>query len=234
MRYRWFTGYLIKSDMSEWFFFAVNIILGILGNNLACKGYLANWWLVLVRMLYFVPFYGLGIIYKTKLENYEKRISSFWYFMTIFFIRLVIIYYYGKQLAYTPSWCSDFTEGPIMPVIIGFIGIALWMRIATILEPVIGKSKWINLIANNTYSIMMNQFLGFMIVKTIFAFMNKYYHHFLDFDWARYKTDIWYYYIPRGVEHTLIIYLIVGILFPIGIQKMIDWIKKIFQLINVR
>lgn len=142
-------------------------------------------------------------------------------------IKLIIVYCYGKMPIYTPSWCDNFTEGPIMPIIIGFFGIALWMRIATILEPVIGKSKWVNVIADNTHSIMMNQFLGFMIVKTLYALLSRIHVGFSDFDWVSYKTNIWWYYTPKGVKYTLIIYVVVGIAFSILIQKMIDQIKSL-------
>ena len=218
---------LIKNNMSEWIFFVLAIILGIFGNQLACMGYLSNWWLVLVRMLYFVPFYELGILYKNKLEFYDRKIPSFPYISIIFLIKLIIIYYYGHMLSYTPSWCNNFTEGPVMPIVIGYIGIALWMRIANILNPVIGRSIWVNLIADNTYSIMMNQFLGFMIVKTIYAFISRCYRGFNDFDWISYKNNIWWYYIPKGIGHTMIIYLVAGIAIPIIIQKIINWLKKI-------
>ncbi len=177
-------------------------------------------------MLYFVPFYGLGIFYKNWIEKYNK-LSSFWYFVIIFVIELMIISYYGKSLVYTLSWYNNFTEGPVMPIVIGYLGIALWMRIASLLEPVIGKSKWINLIADNTYSIMMNQFLGFMMVKTIYALICKFGIAFQDFNWISYKTNIWWYYIPNGVGNTLVLYLVAGIAFPILVQRAIDWVKKI-------
>lgn len=180
----------------------------------------------MVRMLYFVPFYELGILYKNCLEDYDRKIPNFWYFVIIFSVKLIVIYYYGKMPTYTPSWCNDFTEGPVMPIVIGCLGIALWIRIAAILEPVIGRSKWINLIADNSYSIMMNQFLGFMIVKTIYAIISLFYTGFADFDWTGYKTNIWWYYVPKGLGHTLIIYVVVGIAFPIAIQKVIDGYKK--------
>ena len=184
----------ININISEWFYSIFAIGCGIFGNQLACMGFLTNWWLVLVRMLYFVPFYELGIMYKNKLETYDKRIPSFVYFATIFIMKLIIVYQYGYMLEYTPSWCNDFTEGPFMPIIIGYLGIALWMRIANILTPVIGYSKWVNLIADNTYSIMMNQFMGFLVVKTIYAFISKCYGGFSDFDWISYKNNIWWYY----------------------------------------
>ena len=77
-----------------------------------------------------------------------------------------------------------------MPIIIGFLGIALWMRIATIMEPVFGRKKWINLLADNTFSIMENQFLGFLLVKVAFGTIANGTKLFLKFDWSRCKSDI--------------------------------------------
>ena len=180
-------------------------------------------------MLYFVPFFGLGIFYRQVLEKYDPKVPSFYYFTVGISIFLIIVYCYGKILYYTPSWCDNFTEGPIMPIAIGFFWIAIWMRIATILEPVIGRSKWVNVIADNTYSIMMNQFIGFMIVKTIYALISIVYDGFSDFNWFEYKTNIWWYYKPKGMGLTLVIYVVVGIAFSILIQKMIDWIKSLIS-----
>lgn len=44
------------------------------------------------------------------------------------------------------SWCNNLTEGPIIPILSGIVGIAFWMRIAEVLTPVIGKSRYINAI----------------------------------------------------------------------------------------
>ena len=51
------------------------------------------------------------------------------------------------------------------------MGIAFWLRMAKILEPSLGKGRWLNAIADNSYSIMVNQYLGFMVVKAGFAFV---------------------------------------------------------------
>lgn len=212
----------------EAFFFIVSIVLGLTGNQLACAGYNTGWWLALVRMLYFMPFYGLGTFYNRVLEKYDRKIPGFWYFTFVFAVKLGLGVYYVKMPDYSPSWCRDFSEGPVLPIIIGFLGIALWMRIASILEPVIGKSKWINLIADNTYSIMMNQFLGFMLVKTAYAYLNKTCSIFSNFDWEKYKSDIFWYYAPRGFKHTLIIYVVAGIGFSIIVQMLLNKIKYIF------
>lgn len=215
----------VKNDISEWVFFLIALFAGLGGNQMACIGNNNGWWLVLVRMLYFVPFYELGILYREKLESIDRKISSFWYFSFLLVFKLATICYLGKLPMYTPSWCSDFIDGPLMPIITGYLGIAFWLRIAILMEPAIGRSKWLNLVADNTYSIMMNHFVGFMLVKGVYAGCNKFLGVFQDFDWIRFKTDIWYLYIPGGIGNTRIIYLFAGIAFPVLVQLFINRIK---------
>lgn len=180
----------IFSKFSEYFFFVMGIILGIIGNYLAYKGYNSSWWLVLVRMLHFMPFYYFGTLYRRKVEIIMKKIPTIILFSAIFLIKLILYFAYFRVITYIPSWCNDFREGAFIPIVVGFLGIIFWFKIANILEPSIGKNKYINLIANNTYSIMINQFAGFMFIKTVFAFIAKYSNHFSDFNFNLYKTDI--------------------------------------------
>lgn len=210
----------------EIFLFFFYILTGILGNQLSINGYNTGWWLVLIRMLYFIPFFALGSLYKNILEKHDKKINNSIYLSTIVFIQFMLILIYKKPLSYTPSWCKNFYEGPVMPIIVGYIGIAFWFRIVKILEPVIGKNKIINSIADNTYSIMINQFLGFFIVSLIYAGFAKYTSLFTGFNFVKFKSDIWYRFLPRGVNQSLIIYVIAGIAIPIFIQKGINVIKN--------
>lgn len=223
---------IVKScwpNVSEWIFWILFTSLGCIGNELAYLGYYKGWWLVLVRMLYFLPFYEIGILYHSKLEKYDKKISTMRLLAIVFGLKLLIVYNVGHMVAYTPSWCNDFSQGPVLPILVGYLGIALWFRIASISEPIIGRSKWVNLIADNTYSIMMNQFVGFMFVKAIFGLISKYYVGFSDFDWVRFKSEIWYYYKPNGIEQTLILYAIAGIVVPIIIQKIVSLIMEKYR-----
>ena len=189
--------------------------------NIITKKYLM---IILDRVLYFIPFYSLGILYK-KYEKYD-RLPSVVYFSIIMGIVIFFIFLKDGIPGFTISWCNDFTSNPLSPFVVGFLGIAFWLRIAKILEPVVGRNKYINIIADNTYSIMINQFLGFMIVKTLFAFISKYSGYFNNFDMYKYKTDIWYYYIPHNLSQLLILYLIAGIIFPIIVQLTINKLKK--------
>ena len=80
------------------------------------------------------------------------------------------------------------------------MGIAFWLRISKLLVPVLKNSKVVLFIANSTYYIMIHHFLGFMSIKTIFAFLNYFIGLFPDFNWIEYKTNIWYYYLPFGLS----------------------------------
>lgn len=215
---------LIYKKNDEWLYFMLAFSIGVVGVCLAKNGLYNGWWLVIIRMMFFIPFYSAGILYKRKLEKNDVLPSPI-YFGIIFLAQLAVIFYCGRIPTYSPAWCNDFLDVPYMPFLVGFLGIAFWLRVSSMLEPVLGRNKYINLIADNTYSIMMNHLLGFMLVKTVFAVINKYTEFCNNFDWVAYKSQIWYCYLPKNIHQMLIIYLVVGISLPILIQLAIDKIK---------
>ncbi len=217
---------LKKTSIPEIAYWLFNTLLGIVGIGLAINGYNTGWYLVIVRFLFFLPFYAFGTFYKHTYEKYDLKIPNLVYFSIIIFIKLLISFFLLKMPYYTPSWCNDFVDGPLIPIINGLVGILFWFRICHILSSSIGKGKYINIIANHTYSIMMNQFLGFFLIKFIFSLISQYTPLFHDFDQNLYHTDIFYYYLPHGQEFMLIIYVCAGIIIPIFIDKIIDLLKE--------
>ena len=223
---------LVQKIISKWnihinevFLFVLSLSLGFLGVHLASIGYNTGLWLNFVRVLYFIPFFGLGRLYKKVLEKYDT-LPSHWYFSIVIGLQLIIILIYKRPPAYTPSWCNNFTDGPILPFVVGFLGIAFWFRIVKILTPVLGKNKYVNIIANNTYPIMINHIFAFFLVNSVFAFMTKDTQCFLDFDWNRYFGDVALIYCPFGIEQIGILFLLAGIILPIIAQYIINYIWK--------
>lgn len=215
----------IDGPKKEYIYITLSLVLGMFSIFLSNKGLNTGWWLVLTRMLHLFPFYCVGYFYNKVLEQ-KDTLPNFTYFLIVVGIELMIIIYKGTVLVWEQVWCN-FTIFDAWPYIVGFLGIAFWLRITRILEPTIGKGRVVNLIADNTFSIMVNQFLGFMLVKSVFAIGYKYSNTlFQDFDWTAYHTSIWYYYLPKGIEQTRIIYVFVAIAVPILIQKIIDKCKN--------
>lgn len=197
------------------------IMAGFVGVYLSNAGYNYDWWLVLTRMLCFMPFYVSGFFYHKYLEEIDNC-NNLIYFSIILLINLILSIHHGGIYAFTQAWCNYGGTNPVIVYMIGFLAIAFWLRISRILTPALGKSRYINLIANNAYSIMINQFLGFMIIKMIFSCICRQTIFGRNFDYFAYHTDIYYYYFPKGLAQTQIIYMFFGIVVPIWIQKFLD------------
>lgn len=218
---------LIKTcrlKINNWLLFLLSLTLGLIGVYIAKHGYYTGWWLVLTRFLYFVPFYNLGILYKNKLEKFDTA-PNILYFTFIFVLQLLIITIYGQPVSYSIVWCNNFIHNIFMPFIAGTIGIAFWFRIGRILVPVLEHSKCLKIITDNSYSIMANQILGFMCIKTIFAVLSQYTPFCGSFNMTEYKTNIWYFYVPNEIPQWQIVYVIAGIAIPLIIQFGINKIK---------
>ena len=71
---------------------------------------------------------------------------------------------------------------------------------------------------------MIHQYVGFMLVKTIFAIISKYSSYCQNFDMVEYKSNLYYFYSFN--KNFQIIYLLAGIFVPIMIQAVINRTKK--------
>lgn len=200
------------------------LLLGALGVWLAQQGFRRTWELTVVRTLYFLPFYAMGIFYRRVLEHWD-RLPNLSYFAIVLLIQYVLIILCGRIPYYTPSRCDDFLEGGITPFIVGFVAIAFWLRVARILEPSLGKERWVNEIAANGYSIMVNQYLGFMLVKAGFALIQLLTGRCQGFDMELFKSNLAYFYAPGG-HLFFIFYLAAGIIVPIAMQKFLNTSRR--------
>lgn len=202
-----------------------NLILGFLGVAISIKSPSCGWQLFFTRFMYFAPFYSIGYFYKTYLEK-KDTFSSFWYFMIIIVIELLLILINGHTSSYSiVAMDPKFFENPFLPFFSGLLGIAFWLRIARIFTPVIGRSKLINTIADNTFPIMMNHILGFMILKLFYLLLSSLFDFLPEFDIEQFKVDVFYFYVPRGRGFPLL-YVVAGIIVPIGIQRILNFVKK--------
>lgn len=212
-------------NINEYAFFICYLLLGILGIYLSNIGLNKEWNLLMVRTLFFFPFFGLGILYNRKLEKIDK-LNNIAYFSIIIVVQLIIIFFEGKAPSYTPSWCNDFTFNLVLPYLVGYLGILFWLRIAKILEPITMNSKVTNCISNNAYPIMTHQFLGFFILKCIYGILSKITSLFSTFSFVSFKSNIFYYYYPKD-KVFLILYLISGLIIPIFINTILTKTRSI-------
>jgi len=224
----------------EWAYFIFYLCLGIFGNALASSiaadlpaGTSLGWWLLLLRPLHLLPFFALGTFYRTTLEQ-RDTVSSYILLPALLAAKYLIAAFLGYMPDYSPMWLNNFVHGPIMPIIVGYIGIFFWLRLARILAPAIGRSRLITTLSASTYSIMIHQFLGFMLVKGLFAFLSVVTPYFSDFRLDAFFSDIWWYYEAFGLSQTLCLYLAAGLLVPILIQRFQDFCLREWRAVALR
>lgn len=220
---------LIKLD-KEYLIMVIYLFVGIIGIQLSInlpatekKGLL----LLALRTMFFLPCFQFGRLYKAKLETHD-RLNSIAYFAIIFGVQLILLTFF-KKLEYTPSKCSGFDNGFIVPYLTALTGIAFWLRISKLLTPIIKNWKFIRLISDNTYSIMIHQMIGYMCVKWVFYLISVLTPLFANFNINSLKSNIWYFYLPNGLKQYGMLYLAAGIFVPILIKKICDLLLKLFK-----
>lgn len=221
---------LIHLD-NEFIVLIVYLAIGMIGINTAIENPTAINGIVklLVRTMFFLPCYEFGRFYKAVLEK-KDTLNNVAYFAIIFAVQLILLTF-CKDLEYTPSSFTKFNNGFIIPYISSITAIAFWLRVSRLLVPAIGNSKLVRLIADNTYGIMVNQLVGFMCLKFVFYGLSLITSGSLfgDFNVASFKSSIWYYYLPNGLQQWAFVYLIFGLLVPILISIILNKICHIAQ-----
>lgn len=225
---------LIRCD-NEFFVLAVYLAVGMFGINIAITNSTGITGLLrlAVRVMFFLPCYGFGQFYRGVLEKHDT-LENIPYFAIIFAIQLVLLNLYEK-LEYTPSSCSGFENGVVVPYISAITAIAFWLRVSKLLVPILKDSKVLYLIADNTYSIMINHLAGFMSLKFVFFAIQQLSQNtlFSDFNAVQFKSTIWYYYLPNGLTQWAFVYLAWGVFIPIlislGLKKLKLPFSKLYE-----
>ncbi|MCR5653850.1 MAG: acyltransferase [Ruminococcus sp.] len=212
---------------NEYLFTVLYLIIGIIGINLAMSGHNNGIMRLVVRTMFFLPCYQFGKLYKMKLEA-KDNLNSVAYFAILFGVQLILLTFF-KDLEYTPSSMTKFLHGAFVPYATAITGIAFWLRVSKLLTPVVKSWKFVRLISDNTYSIMIHQMIGYMSIKWLFLLISMITPLFSDFNIELLKSNIWYYYLPNGLTQYALLYLAGGIFVPIGIQKLCDLCVKIFK-----
>lgn len=208
----------------EWLICGGCLLVGVLTVWLAIGGHVWGYYKFPGRILFMLPVFQAGHLYRVKLEKFD-RLPNGTYMFGLLVIQLVIVCSCAG-LAYSTVWCSGFVNGPLIPYLTILTGIAFWLRIAKMLEPLFEKWKLAEEIGKNTFSIMMHHILGFMLVKGVFYLLSGWTEYFSDFDAAAFLSDIGYIYVPGGVQVFKWVYLFVGIALPLLIHRITAGRKK--------
>lgn len=222
------------AEINESIYFIIDFVLSYYSVILSNKGYnkiQPN--MDILRFIHLNIYYQMGIIYKQYIEFFIKKTRNDHYFILIFTLKLCYHLYYSKEPGFYYGTSEFYNYNPFTVIIISSLGIFFWVRISEILQPILGKSFYVNIIADNTFSIMINHIFALDIIRTIFAIISKKTKYCKNFDFKKfYSLKVSYIYLPNNVLQSGIIYYLSCLIIPIIMQNILNEIY--FKIINLK
>jgi len=218
---------------NEYVIIALYLIIGLAAIFLAKRGSVYDYYKLPARIMLLAPCFQFGHLYKEKLESKDTLPTSLYLGITLF-AQLIIIFVSSGQTAFSAVWVTGFAHSIFLPYLTTFTGIALWLRIAKELTPLLKNSHFVQYLGTHTFAVMMHHLFGFFLLNCIFAGLTKVTistgftalnEWFGAFDFSRFTTDIYYVYMPGGMGEIKWLYLVIGIAISLGIAKITDMIK---------
>lgn len=208
----------------DWLMFAGSLLVGMAVVWLAIGGHVWGNYKIAGRILFLFPCFQMGQFYRKVLEKHDT-LGNLSYFSIVVGVQ-VLLNLCCNGLAFSAVWCTGFANGPIIPYVTIVSGIAFWLRVARVITPVVGESRAVEYLGRNTYAVMMHHVMAFMLVKMVIAIVASHTGCCADFDFEQFYTNIDYYYFVRGTEAFAMVYLVAGIVLPLGLQRGIDRIRE--------
>lgn len=140
---------------NEWLIFLGCLLLGMITVQLAIGGHVWGLYKMPGRLLFMLPGFQMGRIYRDKLEKYDRLPDGIWLMIIIGIQVLISICCAG--LAFGAVWVTSFANGPIVPYLTVVTGIAFWLRIARIISAIPNISDKLVYLGRNTYTVMIDR-----------------------------------------------------------------------------
>ncbi len=207
----------------EWLIFIVCLLLGIATVALARGGHVWGCYKFPGRLLFMMPGFQLGRIYKEKLEERVNKIRDGRYFSVVLGVQLLITIC-CQGLAFSAVWVTGFANAAVIPYLTVVTGIAFWLRISDWISWIPSACSWFMEIGRHTYAIMMHHVFWFFVVNSFCYLLSRTTVWCAEFDAAQFFSDINYVYTIGGSDAGKWIYLVLGTGMPLLLAKGTQYI----------
>ena len=193
----------------------VSILVG------GAQGIEPSWLLLVCRTLLFVSFFGMGRFYREVLEPHDT-LGSTWYFAIVLFAQLIVAVACHGNYTYTPSWCR-YPHGILGTYAVTMLGIAFLLRICKLLGPVVGQSRVVLAIANNSFSVMCHHQCGFFVLNYLFYLLSAATGLPQSFDVGEFVSNSQYMMPLSGAGQFVLVYVVFAIAFSLCVHGV--WVR---------
>ena len=192
------------------------------------------WFLLPLKVFFFLPFLELGIIYRDHLERKHASLEgggkiAILFALLVFNMIRTIYLPTAYDVAYdTIDEMAGFTSPFIVtPLISSLVGILFWLTIADLIEKSVSGSKFINYMSCNTFWIMGLHIAFFNIFNCILMLICKVVAPLPCFSVETFRETEWYFWeINPNVK---LAYVLIGILGPLGVKWIYDYLGGLIK-----
>ena len=188
------------------------------------------WYLVPLKILFFLPFLELGVIYRDHLEGKHISMSGGWKIGLIFFllgVNMIRTMYLPN--AYDVAFDSidelaGFTSPYIItPLVSSIVGILFWLTLVDLIGKPLFESRFVNYMSCNTFWIMGFHIVFYNILNCVLMLVDKVVE-LPYFDVEAFRESEWYMWeISPSFK---LAYVIIGVLGPLGVKLLYDRISS--------
>lgn len=122
------------------------------------------------------------------------------FFALLFLIQYLVVSNTEYGLNYSVVWATSYANGPIIPFITTFTGLALWYGISSVLAKT-PLAKILSIVGKSSNSIMSHHYLVVFVINLICYGVLMSSSNVQTFDYASFSTDVTYQYMyaPFGM-----------------------------------
>lgn len=219
----------LKCKYADVIFFFFSLTIGIISIHFSMN----DIWMIsghrnmvimnIIRVTSLLPYYVFGCIYRKYIENRYRLISKVNIILILTFMLVIMNMVFPNLSSVDYKYCSF--SYYLMTYLVGLGGILFWLQISKILSKEIGDSYIVNIIGNNTFSIMTYHLFGFFVINCICLMVNRFFSLGLDVGifWEKPRNSIF------SKEISSWIYLICSIAISLVIKLLLEYVKMIFR-----
>ena len=185
-----------------------------------------------LKVIFFLPFLELGIIYRNHLEKKHEampggaKIGLMAILLGINAIRTMYLPFAYDVAFDSIDDLSGFTSPYIVtPLVSSVVGILFWLTLVDLIGKPVYESRFVNYMSCNTFWIMSLHVLFFNILNLILMLISENIVYLLYFDSEYFRETEWYFWELSPAFKMF--YVAAGILGPLGLKLLFDKISAL-------
>lgn len=183
----------------------------------------ADYLLLPFKVLFFLPFMEMGILYRDELEEKIKKANHLLLLIFLLIINMIrcMIMPDEYDIAFdSMATLTGFTSPyAVTPLISAVVGMLFWLEIVDLIGKPFYDSRIVNAISENTFYIMSMHVIFFNFLNCILFTVNKAIQ-LPGFDVETFQDSNWYRW--EYTSQFRLVYFLFGLLGPVAIMKLYD------------